>query len=125
MSVKRYDVEICNCADGAHIETAESNDGNYVTYDDYTQQAQELERVNKECASLAAGSCEAPYGDDYGNKRCKTIDGLTQQLAASQARCREMEEDQKAALGELLISLGWRCMLVTTDRGRAMKERDA
>jgi hypothetical protein len=34
---KRYDVTICNCADGPHIDTVESKTGNYVTYDDYAQ----------------------------------------------------------------------------------------
>ena len=48
--------------------------------------------LEKENASLAAGSCEAPYGDDYGNKRCKTIDQLQATLAAREARIAELVE---------------------------------
>lgn len=29
-------------------------------------------------ATLAARSCDAPYGDNYDNKRCKTVDDLWQ-----------------------------------------------
>lgn len=36
-----------------------------------------VEALEKENFHLAAITCESPYGDEGGSKRCKTIDTLT------------------------------------------------
>lgn len=50
-------------------------------YKQIAELKQQVAALTKECETLAAGSCDAPYGDDYGNQRCRTIDELRKQLA--------------------------------------------
>lgn len=45
-------------------------------HDDYEKSVQDMsiEELREDNFKLAAMGCEAPYGDDHGNHRCKSID---------------------------------------------------
>lgn len=76
----------------AQYKSKDWTDKYLVPVEQYRALEKQLKEAQKECFSLAANTCESPYGDDYGNKRCKTIDDLRCDLADAQAKIHLMRE---------------------------------